>query len=88
MTFYGFPNDDFALIYCSGKISLLDMKMMVCLKKSYHFSLNLSQTPNLANHEDCDVMTHQARFYHVCIVCLDEIVLQGKKHFLGESHSI
>ena len=38
----------FGLINCIGRISLLDMKMMVCFKNPYHFSLNISQTPNFS----------------------------------------
>ena len=34
MNLYLFPNDDFVVVYGICRISLLDMKLIVCLKKS------------------------------------------------------
>ena len=33
MMVYFFPNDDFAIVYFIGRISLLDMKLIVLLEK-------------------------------------------------------
>ena len=41
MIIYGFPNDDFAKVYCVAKITWLVMKSMFAGRKFHYFSLKL-----------------------------------------------
>ena len=42
MDIYFFPNYDFAIVYCIGRISLLDMKLLFAEKKSALFQFEIA----------------------------------------------
>ena len=37
MVIYFYPNDDFAIVYCIGRICFLEMKLIVCCKILFQF---------------------------------------------------
>ena len=42
MTINFSPNDAFAIVYCIDRISLLDIKLIVCWKKSTSFQYEIA----------------------------------------------